>query len=826
MNTVFSPDAFSSPDKAYAPIYAWVWNGPLTEEKITAQIDEMQRLGIRAFYIIAEPQTFRPGSMPTRLDPNYLTPAYFRYFRYATALARDRGMECWLYDEGGWPSGGACGQVLFEHPEYARRNLRHYTRQYKSGEQYIASDDDLAVFADGRIIEDGHVFAHDTEVSGFDSHPSAWDAAGVPDYPDLTVREATQAFLRITHEQYKSHLGDLLGDTVTAVFTDEPKAPHLPCRPELCRLYEERYGESILPYLPVLCGTEEATEETIEYKRRWYDLCSRVYCDNFLLECKRWANENGMKFTGHLDKDDHPLGCMHGSHFHQLRGLRCMDLPGVDVIWRQIFPGERRTVFVGGNPSGTEAENRFFPRYASSAAAQTGADRAMTESFGVYGFGTTYEQMRYVLGFQAIRGVTVVNMMLMSYDREGFTMTQEAPAFAEIQGCHRDLGTFNRYLERLSYVCSCGKRLCDTALYYPINDFWGGLHAGEMADAFEALGHALEARGIDFDILDDDVILQEQNIADGVIRMGHAQYRKIAMPTGAYLTPEVRSRLEQFCAGGGTVVTQADALSPAVEIIGGDGKIRVMQRQSGEDELLCLYNEDTAKKTFSVVIGDRGCCLADITLGTLHRLTPRDSTVSVTLESGELCALCLTDAALPTTDMPHSKHTLTVDGPFTFRRTEQFVIGKRYPEYTVIDETAAPIALGEWSCVTGGAFCGSGIYTAHFASDGTPAGLDLGGAVLDLGDVRHSCEVFLNGVSLGVRVMKPYRYLLAPDQLRSDNLLEIRVSNTPGNQHQYTKSFDKYRPWQLSFYKAAQDTFDRDSLDSGLFGPVTLTLAE
>lgn len=70
MNTVFSPEAFSSPDKAYAPIYAWVWNGPLTEEKITAQIDEMQRLGIRAFYIIAEPQTFRPGSMPTRLDPN------------------------------------------------------------------------------------------------------------------------------------------------------------------------------------------------------------------------------------------------------------------------------------------------------------------------------------------------------------------------------------------------------------------------------------------------------------------------------------------------------------------------------------------------------------------------------------------------------------------------------------------------------------------------------------------------------------------------------------------------------------------------------------
>ena len=77
----FKPEAFLSPDRNYAPIYAWVWNGVLSEEKINAQIEEMRRLGIRAFYMIPEPQNFRPTAMPTQLDPNYLTPAYFQYFR-------------------------------------------------------------------------------------------------------------------------------------------------------------------------------------------------------------------------------------------------------------------------------------------------------------------------------------------------------------------------------------------------------------------------------------------------------------------------------------------------------------------------------------------------------------------------------------------------------------------------------------------------------------------------------------------------------------------------------------------------------------------------
>ena len=262
----FCFEDFKSPDRSHAPIYGWVWDGPLSYEKIDAQIAEMRRLGICAFYIIPEPQNFRPTTMPTRMDHNYLTTTYFEYYRYAMDKAEENGMECWLYDEAGWPSGGACGQVLFEHPECARRHLRRYKKQYKSGEIYRKTREDEAVFVGGVMLGDGYAFDNDTEADVYDSYAQAWERPGIPDYPDLTMKESTEAFLNITHEQYKVHLGDKFGKTMTAVFTDEPKSPGLPFRAELCKAYEQKYRESILPHLPVLYGAVPLNEENIKYK--------------------------------------------------------------------------------------------------------------------------------------------------------------------------------------------------------------------------------------------------------------------------------------------------------------------------------------------------------------------------------------------------------------------------------------------------------------------------------------------------------------------------------------------------------------------------------
>ena len=816
----FDQNVFNSPTKEFAPIYCWTWTGPVTKEETLAQINKMRDFGIKAFYIIPLPQTYLPTRNPTMMEPGYMTEPYLEEFKYATDIAREYGMECWLYDEGGYPSGSACGQVMIEYPEYAKRVLNVRKMSFKKGEAFKLSDDDGAAgFMDGKMLEVGYVFEQDTEVDEYYSERVAWRSPGVAELPDLTRAEATDAFIHFTHEKYKKVLGDHFGTTLTAVFTDECEGPILPFRQELCEIYEKEHGESILPYLPALLDKNLRDEESLIRVRRWFDMCSKMFCNNFLKKCKDWANENGMKFTGHMNIDDVPLGCMRGKNFHHLRALRTMDIPGIDVIWRQIFPGEPYKL---SDPTGRltdldheiRAENRFFPRYASSAAAQIGSRFAMTESFGVYGSGLTYDQMRFILGFQAIRGVTLFNPFGAVYYHHGFCMTGELPAFAEYFASNADLGVFNKYMERLSYVCSIGERVCDVALYYPVNDFWGGVKAAELADEFDSLGRALEAKGIDFDIVDDDVIAISDAIDEGVIRMGIASYRKIAIPKSAYIPEKTKELLERFTHGGGKVYYCADEIEAEVKILKGLGKTRTMKRNLDNGELLCIFNEDTEAKEISISVNSDNAYYINITEGNICKLKVTNGDVSIYLNCGE------TGAVILSSENFECKKPLSFDSEetlscFTFRRTNSFVIGDKDLETYDIDEKAEPIELGCWAERVGLDFSGSGIYETSFKKPSSPAALDLG-------DVRYTTEVLLNGTSLGVKVMKPYRYKLPTELIKEDNKLEIRVTNTPANQYQFTKSFDKWGKWQLTPFHERQLLFDRDSLESGLYGPVKL----
>lgn len=814
INKEFLPDKFKNPDNSFSPIYGWFWNGPVTKEKTEEQILEMQRLGIKAFYIAPEPKTFRPITMPTLLEPDYLTDAFFEELRYAIDKAHELGMECWIYDEGGWPSGGACGKVMIEHPECARKTLARISFLLPAGESYKKSRSNIsAAFINGdEMINEGKSFASDVQVDEYFSEALAWKNPGVPDLPDLTERNSTKYFIEMTHEKYKNALGDYFGNVITAVFTDEPCAPFMPFRSELCEMYEAEFGESILPYLPAIYDVKYVNEKSIIHRRRWYDLCSRVFRDNFLIPCRDWCNENNLKFTGHLDCDNTLGGCMNGRNFHIMRGLRSMDIPGVDVIWRQIFPGQPKKF--DADSSCVFSENKFFPRYASSAAAQNGGDVAMTESFGVYGNGLTFDQMRYVTGFQAIRGVTLLNPLMVSYARHGHLMTGELPSFAEKQASHGDLAVFNSYAERLSYVLTRGNRECSVALYYPINDVWGGTRVKEISDEYDELGFAMEACGIDFDIVDDDVILQSQNIDKGIISMGNAAYSEIAIPKSAYLPEKTKEMLDRFVKGGGKIHYSADTVSKNVQIISGNGKIITMKRKTENGDIVALFNQDENEATVTLKVGNAHAYLIDITNGRILNLESPKGECTLELQSGETSAIYLTESSLDAENEASYKSETRLDN-FKIRRTNSFVIGEMNFENYDIEEDSVPVKLGDWSEIVGCDFSGSCVYSTSFLGVNNDA-------ILELGDVKYDAEVILNGKSLGVKIMKPYRFEIPKELMRAENTLEIRVTNTPGNQYHYTKSFDKWQPWQLTPYVEKENIFDNDTLASGLYGPVIL----
>ena len=836
----FDAAAFAAPGVENAVLYAWVWNGPLDEEGITARLDEMARMGVQALYIIPEPKSFRPTIMPTALEPDYLPPPYFELFAFAMAEARKRGMRTWLYDEGGWPSGGACGKVLLANPHLAKHSLEKRTVTVAAGEKYTPAADVLAAFDEaGRMVycaddtaAPEELFERETALREYYARRQFFDAPGMPDYPDLMLRESCDAFLASTHEKYAPYLKDELGKNMTAVFTDEAKAPGLvPFSKGLRERFEAEYGYSVLPYLPALekwlqpeapALAADAARAAVDF----YDLASRVLCENWMQPQKDWCNRHGMAFTGHMDRDDEPCAGLIGFCWHLLRALRCLDIPGIDVIWRQLWPGEVSYAPVVGTPS-----NGFFPRYAASAAAHNGSPYTLTETGGVYGIGLTVEKMRWLLGYQAVRGINRFNLMVVPYSTDGWMMSAELPALREASACYADLAPFNAWAQRLAWVASLGRRAADIALYQPVRDIWAG-DTG-ITKRFDALGRALDACGAEFDIFDDDVLENADPAAldAGEVRLNLARYRTLVLPEGAGLTPESEAALRRFTAGGGKLYcvggtcavpgavcidAAEQVFSHALPLCGDTAHVRVSRRELTDGTLSIVFNEKDAPVRFATGFGAQP----------VRRLWLEDGSITafadgeLTLESGEvavfLCGDCA--AALEAEAEPVYATEAAVAGPWSIRPVKRMHLGEMQVETQYPDVPAVPVGLGDWGAAVGEDFSGSCVYETEFALTDIPAA-----AALDLGDVKYTCEAWLNGTPLGVRVMPPYRYTLPEGSLQAANTLRVRVSNTAANEYAHSDTFAKWQPWQRAdHYFQRELEFDRDAYASGLYGPVRL----
>jgi hypothetical protein len=112
------------------------------------------------------------------------------------------------------------------------------------------------------------------------------------------------------------------------------------------------------------------------------------------------------------------------------------------------------------------------------------------------------------------------------------------------------------------------------------------------------------------------------------------------------------------------------------------------------------------------------------------------------------------------------------------------------------------MALGPWSAAGLESYSGGLRYRTTFTLDAKPATLTL-----DLGKVRGTAEVWVNGQNTGARVCSPFRFDVSSAAQSGDNTLEVLVCNTLSP---YLKATS---PTHYIF--AGQDV-------SGLFGPVEL----
>ena len=369
---------FSTGADGFSPIYTWAWNIPVTREGIRARIDGMQEAGIRAFYILPLPPEFRPTWMVTSLSPAYLSDEFFDLVRYAVEYAAEKGIACWLYDEGGWPSGGACGQVVKTLPDAVRKTVAERPVSLAAGEEYAPAANAVAAFWGRRRVAAGERF--DTPVTLRELYVKEEFSHMFADFYDP---RAVEKFLELTHRRYAAHLGGALGHT-SCMFIDEPSGDQNAYSPYISRRFFGKYGYPLEDHLYLLLDTDGLSPAEERARADYAALLADLF-EESLARIRAELRKMGMLLVGHLDNDHIADGAVRNGYGNLLRCLRGLDIPGVDEINGHILPYH------------TPEKNLFFPRLASSAAAQSGGRYALTESCTLHGNSLSPDDIRILI---------------------------------------------------------------------------------------------------------------------------------------------------------------------------------------------------------------------------------------------------------------------------------------------------------------------------------------------------------------------------------------------------------------------------------------------
>ena len=765
-------------DPVFSPAFFWMWNAPLDADALCAQLEDMRAHGLRNVCIHPFPKGFRPKSCPSGMEPDYLAPAFLDVFAAVVRRAGELGMHAWLYDEGGWPSGGACGLVAASDPE-------------------------------GRFAP--------REVAAGDAAPRARPYGPCAPYPSLLEPGATQRFLALTHEAYAARLGGALGTTVRIAFTDEPGMPgdvpgrSLAWTSDFDAEFRRRKGYDAAPSVPALLADPDGADPALcRVRIDVQDVKSDLFVERFLAPLRDCCRAHGLLSGGHLNNEDEPESSAFGGHGSILRSLRAMDVPGVDAIWRQLFPGK------DVNP---------FPRYAASAMHQNGGRFALSESFAIYGDSLSPAERKWIVDAQLVRGINLFVFAYFSQSNARHWMTLFEPHAGPVDPTWDFQPYFFRYVERTARFLSRGRPGAETAVLLNVRAFWAGKADREAAAAAHyAAAKTLDEANADYDFVEDRDLAAAEVLPDGRLRVGAMDYRAVVLPSEAWMLPEAKETLARFEAAGGIVARGAAQLGkvPRTLRVAGDGAraIRVLSRVDGARRIWFLMNEELEERDVEIEFPNGGPVVRydpDADAFESVSVDP-DGVLRRVFAPGET-ALYATgdfpDLAPQSGALQARSADLSIDR-WTLRPLVSHVAGSADFELRPCDEPARPVALGDWRGVLGDTFSGKALYRAEFDAPGDAD------AVLDLGDVKWCAAVRLNGADLGARFFGPFRWTVRVAKGR--NVLEVTVANLLANQVGDDAIRDRIlHDWQPNgSYDAHQRPFDRDNHESGLFGPVTL----
>ena len=599
------------------------------------------------------------------------------------------------------------------------------------------------------------------------------------------------------------------------------------------RLYEEflsRRGYALEERLPeLLTGRgEEAKNVLADYRETLGDL---IY-EYFTCQLADWAHGKGSRIIDEA----------HGSPGNLLDLYGAVDIPMIEGFGMSGFEikGLRKDP---GNTFPNYSDLSIL-KYASSAAHTCGKPLTACETFTwlTEHFRTSLSQFKPDLDLAFCGGVNHILFHGTCYspadDPWPGWKYYASVDFSPTNSIWRDAPFFTDYIQRCQSFLQWGEPDNDFLIYLPVHDMWrrqGGLlmmfdiHTmKDKAPDFIDAVNSLNRLGYDCDYVSDRQLSLARCEDGSVVTAGGVRYKGIIIPEGATLPDATRRVIKRLRDNGATVINGLDevALASAArpeEMKNAFGLNCIRRRNDGG------YHYFIANLTAEDIVSDvtlgvdaEAAVFYDPMTGKQGSARLHNGKVGLSLRSGESVIL-RTFNELPSSLPPllggrpgEERIDLTSNGWELSFIEEAPEVGRKYSFQTLRTWEG----LDERTAIT----MGTGVYTTRVNMTEEDAAHSWS---IDLGDVRESARVYVNGAFAGCAWAVPFTLDCGRLFRAGENEIRIEVTNLPANR---IADMDRRGvPWRkfhdINFVdiRYQNTTYaEWDSVPSGLAGKVVM----
>jgi len=641
--------------------------------------------------------------------------------------------------------------------------------------------------------------------------------------------------------------------------------------------FHELRGYSLLPYIKYLSDTVES-DIRMRVRVDFQETVSDLLRDEFSANWVEASHSLGL-ITRYQ---------AHGAPGNLIDLYSLSDIPETESFGRSNFPipGLRQDMDyqeeVFGKPT------PFTIKFASSAANLSDRRLVSSETASWLGdhFKVALSQVKPQLDELFVSGINHVFYHGITYSppEKSFPgrLFYASTNFGPLSHFWNELPALNQYLSNFQNILQNTKSDNDILVYFPIHDVWAMPDARTFPRMFEvhhakdwlidspfgSMAQELWNSGYTFDYIS-DLKLQDLKINKKEVLIGNSSYKAILVPECNTIPLETLKQLEVLAKKGIHVIFEKqlpedvpglhqleERRTMLTELKAGmkkSGKTKVtievkkelsrsgilaeglsekglsfIRKTSGNKSIYFVTNlsPSPCNDWINLSVSDKNIEIYDPLdeVRGLAKTKPGKNGTEIYLQlaPGESCILtCLQDKAdlKPWSySIPDESKKIQLSGKWNLAPLEG---APQIPEPAEMEELVSWTALGEdWEI-----FSGTVVYSQGFQ---VPEKLLEKDFMLDLGDVRETGRVRINGQEVGLSWSVPFRLIVPAGILQESNTIEIQVRNLSFN-----RVIDLDRkgvPWknfhEINFVNIRYEPYDAsgaEPMPSGLLGPITIT---